>query len=61
MSLIEKKNKDLNTFLINEGINNIWLGLQASSPTKEHFIKQFHRWFDGLKTIRLLKKFSYID
>lgn len=61
MSLIEKKNKDLNTFLINEGINNIWLGLQASSPTKEHFIKQFHRWFDGLKTIRLLKLFSYID
>ena len=61
LSLIEKKNKNLNTFLINEGINNIWLNLQSSSPTQKHFIKQFHRWFDGLKTIRLLKLFSKID
>jgi hypothetical protein len=49
---------NFHTFIINEKIEKVWDGLQNSSPTNHHFIKQFHRWFDGLKTIRLLKYFS---
>ena len=30
------------------------------ATSKYHFSKQFHRWFDGLKTIRLLKHFTEI-
>ena len=45
-------------FLISEGIENIWDRLQKNSPSSSQFISQFHRWFDGLKTIRLLKFFS---
>ena len=49
---------DLPKFLLNEKINIIWEGLKKSSPTINHFESQFHRWFDALKTIRLLKYFS---
>jgi hypothetical protein len=51
-------NSSLTTFIINEHIKDIWKNLQLSSPSKVHFIHQFHRWFDGLKTIRFLKFFS---
>ena len=54
-------NPKLKKFLIYEGIETIWLNLQSSSPTKDHFIQQVHRWFDGLKTIRLLKHFTKKD
>ena len=54
----ESKNKNLKKFLLKESIENIWGNLQLSSPSKNHFIKQFHRWFDGLKTIRFLKYFT---
>ena len=59
--LLEKtgaKNKELKIFLIKEGIENIWENLQLSSPTEKHFTRQFHRWFDCLKTIRFLKHFT---
>ena len=49
---------DLTDFLIKEGLKDIWNNLQKNAPSKPHFFKQFHRWFDGLKTIRLLKHFS---
>ena len=49
---------NLPKFLINEKIDIIWEGLQRSSPSNYHFKNQFHRWFDALKTIRLLKYFS---
>ena len=39
-------------------VENIWNNLQSSSPSENHFIRQFHRWFDGLKTIRFLKHFT---
>jgi hypothetical protein len=52
------QNKKLKNFLVKEGIENIWNSLQSSSPSENHFIRQFHRWFDGLKTIRLLKHFT---
>ena len=58
--LQEAKNIDpkLEVFLQNEGIDNIWGKLQNNTPSKFHFNKQFHRWFDGLKTIRFLKRFT---
>ena len=57
--LQEAKNIDpkLEVFLQNEGIEKIWDKLQSNAPSKSHFTEQFHRWFDGLKTIRLLKRF----
>ena len=45
-------------FLINEKIESIWEGLQKSSPSTKHFENQFHRWFDALKTLKLLKYYS---
>jgi len=45
-------------FLKIEGIETIWSKIQNNAPSKSHFTKQFHRWFDGLKTIRFLKRFS---
>ena len=51
-------NENLPVFLTEQKINNIWDGLQKSSPSSKHFEKQFHRWFDALKTIKLLKYFS---
>jgi len=58
---IEQKNISLKQFLLIEGIEKIWGNLQSSSPTKNHFKHQFHRWFDGLKTIRFLKYFTKIN
>ncbi|SVD69197.1 uncharacterized protein METZ01_LOCUS422051, partial [marine metagenome] len=46
---------NLTDFLLQEGIENIWMNLQRNATSKLHFSEQFHRWFDGLKTIRLLK------
>ena len=54
----ESHNKELKNFLLMEGIENIWKNLQSSSPSENHFTKQFHRWFDGFKTIRFLKHFT---
>ncbi|MBC8256112.1 MAG: glycosyltransferase family 2 protein [Candidatus Marinimicrobia bacterium] len=45
-------------FLESEGIGVVWSKIQYNAPSDTHFIKQFHRWFDGLKTIRFLKSFS---
>ena len=55
---ISSQNKELMNFILKEGIENIWQNLQLSSPSENHFIQQFHRWFDGLKTIRFLKYFT---
>lgn len=55
---VEKISPQLKKFIQYENIEEVWDGLQSSSPSKQHFINQFHRWFDGLKTIRLLKHFS---
>ncbi|NQU67901.1 MAG: hypothetical protein HQ510_08175 [Candidatus Marinimicrobia bacterium] len=48
----------LSSLLKKEKIESVWNSLQRSSPTDVHFTMQFNRWFDGLKTIRLLKYFS---
>ena len=60
LKIIDEKNIYLKQFLLKEGIEKIWKNLQASSPTKIHYTHQFHRWFDGLKTIRFLKYFTKI-
>ena len=51
-------NPGLTDFLQKEEIENIWTNLQSNTPSEFHFSKQFHRWFDGLKTIRFLKHFT---
>lgn len=53
-----KIHPDLVPFLKKEKIEGVWDGLQLSSPSDKHFKMQFHRWFDGFKTIRFLKYFS---
>ena len=45
-------------FLKLESIEDIWSKIQKNAPSKSHFAGQFHRWFDGLKTIRFLKRFT---
>ena len=45
-------------FLKIEGIETIWSKIQKNVPSELHFTEQLHRWFDGLKTIRFLKRFS---
>lgn len=52
-------NSGIVDFLKDEGIEAIWGKIQVNAPTKKHFWEQFNRWFDGLKTIRFLKRFSY--
>ncbi len=58
ISEIENISPQLLEFLQNEGIVEVWDNLQKTAPTSAHFEKQFHRYFDGLKTLRLLKQFS---
>jgi hypothetical protein len=44
-------------FLLEENFVDVWDKIQKVSPTKSHFIFQFHRWFDALKTYRLLNRY----
>lgn len=55
-----KINFDLPIFLEKNNIQKIWEGLQKSSKNENQFRHQFHCWFDGLKTHRLLKYFSTV-
>ena len=57
--LLDKTNDipKLNRFLEIQGIEKVWNSLINNSDY-EKFISQFHRWFDGLKTIQFLKYFS---
>ena len=48
-------NPKITDFLSQEGLDDVWANIQDNAPSKIHFAEQFHRWFDGLKTIRLLK------
>ncbi len=60
-SLLEdcmKLDANLVPFLERHKIRQSWKGLCRSAPSEQHFQKQFHRWFDAFKTMRLLKYFS---
>ena len=61
MTKVQKLSSVLQEYLLEENINEIWDPLRESSPTEAHFQKQFHRWFDGLKTHRLLNRFLTIS
>ena len=59
--ILEKSNTInpyLADFLKQEKIEAIWTKIQSNAPSNSHFSQQFHRWFDGLKTIRFLKRFT---
>jgi glycosyltransferase involved in cell wall biosynthesis len=53
-----KIHPNLPQFLKENRIIKIWDGLNSSCKNEEKFKHQFHCWFDGLKTHRLLKYFS---
>ena len=59
---ILEKSKSINPYLADflkqEKIESIWNKIQSNAPSKSHFTRQFHRWFDELKTIRFLKRFT---
>jgi len=55
---INRINPKLREYLQMEGLEKVWGKLQLNAPSGTLFSKQFHRWFDGLKTIRLLKRFT---
>ena len=61
MFSVQKVCPTLQDFLRNENIEDIWDSLRESSPTEIHFQKQFHRWFDALKTHRLLNRYLTIS
>jgi len=47
----------LKKFLINNNMTQVWEQIYKSSPRDTQRWMQFHRWFDGLKTIRCLHYF----
>ena len=57
----EKLSLILYDYLMEENIKKIWDPLRESSPTEIHFQKQFHRWFNALKTHRLLNRYLTIS
>ncbi|MBT3252274.1 MAG: hypothetical protein HN729_05055 [Candidatus Marinimicrobia bacterium] len=50
--------EDFPKFIISLQIEAVWDGINHSAPTSGHFALQFQRWFDGLKSIHLLRNFS---
>jgi len=48
---------DLSGFLVDLNFKKAWKGI-INAPSNNHFIKQFHRWFDAFKTLKLLKYYS---
>ena len=50
--------KKLIVFLEQHNFKNAWRAINQA-PTSIHFKEQFHRWFDGFKTFKLLKYYSF--
>ena len=48
---------NLSEILINHNFEKAWKGI-INAPSYSHFEKQFHRWFDAFKTLKLLKYYS---
>ena len=61
LTTVQKLDLLLHDYLLEENINEIWNPLRESSPSEAHFQKQFHRWFDALKTHRLLNRYLTIS
>ncbi len=41
-------------FLDQNNFANAWTRLRGNSPDRNAFLQQFHRWFDGFKTLKLM-------
>lgn len=50
---------NITEFLVQNDFENIWNSLALNTNYRK-YISQFHRWFDGLKTIKFLKYYSSI-
>ena len=50
---------NITEFLEQNDFENIWNSLALNTNYRK-YISQFHRWFDGLKTIKFLKYHSSI-
>ena len=48
----------LGDFFNKQGLFDIWHKLNNQSKSYKQFELQFHKWFDNLKTLRLLKFYS---
>ena len=44
----------LRVFLEQARFSSVWPGLQKNNPDAQKRLAQFHRWFDGFKTIKML-------
>jgi len=51
-------NASLDLFFLKEGLFDVWEKINKESKTASQFELQFHKWFDNLKTLRLLKFYS---
>lgn len=54
----ENINSELKLYLVDIGFVDTWSKLQRNHPRLERFIKAFHDWFDGLKTMKLIHHLS---
>ena len=52
-----KIDSNLPELLIKLNFKKSWNGI-INAPSYNHFEKQFHRWFDAFKTLKLLKYYS---
>ena len=48
----------LSIFFNKEGLLDVWEKINKESKTIDQFKLQFHKWFDNLKTLRLLKFYT---
>lgn len=46
--------RELEKYLEDQDFRKTWERLQANAGDREQLLAQFHRWFDGLKTLRLI-------
>ena len=54
LSKTKQINKRLYLFILENYFKGVWPSIQSSKNQKQ-FESQFHKWFDFLKTIKLLK------
>jgi hypothetical protein len=58
MSAARKIHPDLKGYLDLIGFEKDWQGIRRNCPDPVHLRKQFHAWFDGLKTLKLVHHLS---
>lgn len=54
MILAEMIDPALGTYLHTQRFKDVWTKLQQNTPDKRRFLEQFDRWFDALKTLKLV-------